>query len=116
MTEDSVEKWQRADDEVRNNLPPGVKLVHTLRGHKGAIGKIAWSPDGQTLASPSLDRTIRLWDVETGECLRTLRGQDVVYCVAFDSLGCILASGGEDNTIKLWEPDSGKFLCTLKGH
>ena len=56
--------------------PPGVKLVRTLRGHTGWIGRIAWSPDGRTLASPSNDKTIRLWDVETGQCRRTLTG----YC------------------------------------
>ena len=54
------------------NLPPGVKLVYTLRGHTGWIGRIAWSPDGRILASPSGDNTIRLWDAETGEFLRTL--------------------------------------------
>ena len=43
----SVEQWQQADEEVRKNLPPGVKLVRTLRGHTDWIGRIAWSPDGQ---------------------------------------------------------------------
>lgn len=54
-------RWQRADDEVRKNLPPGVKLLRTLRGHTDTIGRIAWSPDGRLLASPSADGTIRLW-------------------------------------------------------
>lgn len=81
----SAEQWRLADEEVRKNLPPGVKLVRTLRGHTGYIGRIAWSPDGRVLASPSKDRTIRLWDVETGECLCILEGhQDGVTCVSFD--------------------------------
>ena len=54
--------------------PPGFKLRHTLRGHKDVIFRIAWSPDGWMLASLSADKTIRLWDVETGELCRTLTG------------------------------------------
>jgi WD40 repeat protein len=68
-TQPQEEEWQRADDEVRKKLPPGVKLLRTLRGHTGYIGRIAWSPDGRLLASPSADETIRLWDAETGEQL-----------------------------------------------
>lgn len=111
------EQWQRADSDVRKNLPSGVKLVRTLRGHTGWIGRIAWSPHGRMLASPSGDKTIRLWDAETGECLRTLNGHgDAVISVAFDLAGSTLASGSRDSTIKLWEPGSGKLLRTLEGH
>ena len=109
------EQSRRADEKIRRNLPPGVKLVRTLRGHKGYIGRIAWSPDGRMLASPCQDQTIRLWDAETGERLRTLEGHTgAVWSVAFDPAGRTLASGSDDNTVKLWEPTSGKLVRTLK--
>jgi WD40 repeat protein/class 3 adenylate cyclase/GTPase SAR1 family protein len=117
MSDESAEQWQRADDEVRKNLPPGVKLVRTLRGHTGWIGRIAWSPDGKMLASPSADKTIRLWDAKTGECIRVLDGhKGAVNSVAFDVWGNALASGSDDKTITLWEPGSGKLLRKLRGH
>lgn len=72
-------------------LPPGVKLVHTLRGHEGGIGRIAWSPDGRLLVSPSADGTIRLWHTDTGESLQTLKamlaGRSIPASVAFDASG-----------------------------
>ncbi len=116
MGDGSVERWRLADEDVRKNLPPGVKLVHTLRGHTNAIGRIAWSPDGRMLASPSDDGTIRFWDAETGECLDLLLGHDQISCIAFDPEGYTLASGSADGTIKLWERASGKLFGTLKGH
>ncbi len=116
MSDKVVEQWQLADEEVRKNLPPGVKLLRTLRGHTGLIGRIAWSPDGHMLASPSEDKTIRLWNAETGECLHTLLENGEVLSVAFDHSGRILASACDDNTVKLWEPASGKLLCTMEGH
>jgi WD40 repeat protein/DNA-binding SARP family transcriptional activator len=42
-------------------------------GHTGVVGRVAFSPPGQLLASSSADETIRLWDIETGQCLKTLR-------------------------------------------
>jgi WD40 repeat protein/GTPase SAR1 family protein len=102
--------WQAADDEVRKNLPPGVKLVRTLRGHTGAIGRIAWSLNGQMLASPSEDKTVRLWDAETGKLLCTLEGHTGgVRSVAFNPSGHILVSGSDDNTVRLWN-----LLASLK--
>lgn len=65
-------------------LPPGVKLLRTLRAHLEEVGRIAWSPDGRVLVSPS-DETIRLWNAETGEFLRNLTGHGgAVWSVAFD--------------------------------
>jgi small GTP-binding protein len=115
MGEGSTEQWQRADDEVRKKLPPGVKLLRTLRGHTDRITRISWSPDGQLLATPSADSTIMLWDAESGECLHTLKGhENVVYCVDFDPKGYTLASGSSDHSIKLWDIKNGRCIRTIK--
>jgi WD40 repeat protein len=89
--------------------PRGFKLRHTLRGHKSVINQIAWSPDGRILASPSNDRTIRLWDTESGEPRCTLEGHTkVVNSVAWSPDGRTLASVSLDRTIRLWDAKSGE--------
>lgn len=88
-----------------------VQTGHTLF----SVYSVAFSPDGKTLASGGMDNTIRLWDVSSGQELRTLTGHtDSVYSVSFSPDGTILASGGR-NTTKLWDVVSGKELRTFKG-
>jgi WD40 repeat protein len=64
---------------------------------------VSISPDGKTLASGSLDKTIKLWNLETVQEIRTLNGHsDSVYSVSISPDGKTLASGSLDKTIKLW--------------
>jgi small GTP-binding protein len=111
------EQEQRANEEARPALPPGVKLLRTLEGHQDAVTSVAFDPQGETLASGSSDNTVKLWEAASGKLLRTLEGhRDRVYSVAFDPQGETLASGSSDNTVKLWEARSGKLLRMLEGH
>jgi WD40 repeat protein len=69
---------------------------------------VAWSADGKTLASASWDRTVKLWDVATGQERATLLGhEDNVSAVAWSPDGKTVASAGFDKTIKLWDVSTG---------
>ena len=85
-------------------------------GHSRLVTSIAFCPDGKTLASGSQDSTIKLWDVVSGQQLRTLSGRaSSVQTVAFSPDGKTLASGSQDGAIKLWDIASGQELRTLNG-
>ena len=73
---------------------------------------IAFSPDGKLLASAN-DRTVRLWNVETGQ-FQTVKGG--VASVAFSPDGKLLASASNDRTVRLWNVETGQTQAVLEGH
>jgi WD40 repeat protein len=80
-----------------------------LTGHINSIVQLAFSANGRTLASCSIDQTIRIWNVATGKEEAKLVGHDdEVYCLAFGPGDKTLITGGNDKTIRTWDLETAK--------
>jgi len=93
----------------------GVKERNRLEGHGDVVWGLSFSPDGETIASSSVDKTVKLWQRD-GSLLATFKGHtNSVSCVAFSPDNKIIASASLDKTVKIWQTD-GSLLATFNGH
>jgi len=91
-----------------------IKAVHQFGAHTGAVVSVAFSPDGQLLATACHDGTAQVWEVSSARLLHTLaHGGPSVHGVAFSPDGQLLATAGHDGTAKVWEVSSARLLHTL---
>jgi len=92
-------------------------LLRDLSGHSGEVTSCAVTPDGRRIVSASHDKTLKVWDLNTGRALATLEGHSgVVNSCAITPDGRRVVSASHDRTLKIWDLDTGCLVTTLKGH
>ena len=92
---------------------------HVLQGHTSSVRSVAFSQDGRYIVSGSADRTIRVWNAQTGDLVgNPFQGHtDSVLSVALTPDGRHIVSGSHDRTIQVWDAQTGHQVCNpIQGH
>ncbi|MBF0553271.1 MAG: serine/threonine protein kinase [Nitrospirae bacterium] len=97
---------------------PGHEVINTFEGHSGLVSMVILSADGKLAVSAGTDdRSVRLWNMDTGECLHALDGHnDWVTCVCFSADGNSVISGSLDKTLRFWDIKRGKNIKVFDAH
>jgi len=107
-----------ASEEMNPTFTPSE--WKNIQAHKEGICArhcLAFSPNGLFLLSGSVDKTMKLWDVRTGQAIRSFKGHtNAVLSVAYSPDGCTALSGSRDKTMKLWDVETGQAIRTFQEH
>jgi WD40 repeat protein len=91
------------------------QMIRSLKGHSYTIYDLAFSPDGERLASASHDATLRIWEVKSGQTLQILKGHTApVHGVAWSPDGTRVVSGSLDKTARIWTVATGTATAVMR--
>ena len=103
--------------DEEDNIKDITEPVKVLSGHTRKVGHVQFHPCAENVvASSSLDYTVKLWNLTTGEPEITLQHKDLVTCFAFNYNGSLLATTSRDKIIRIWDVRSGKIISEGPGH
>ena len=95
------------------------KCFLRLADHDSGVASVSFSPDGRHIVSASWDKTVRVWDAQTGQnVIDPVKGHDdLVTSVAFSLDGRYIVSGSYDKTVRVWDAQIGQSVMdSIKGH
>ncbi|MBA2680657.1 MAG: protein kinase [Ktedonobacteraceae bacterium] len=102
---------------IQPQVYPQANMLYACLGHASRITHVAWSPDGQYLASASFDRTVQLWEATSGKHIRTYKGHGArVNTLAWSPDSKLVATASDDHTARIWKVDQEKVEVIFDKH
>jgi DNA-binding beta-propeller fold protein YncE len=115
ITAGGLNNARRSAGELKIWDAESGELLHTLTGHTKMVLSVACSPDGKLIASGGFDRTVRIWNAETGVQTALFKGDSAARSLTFSRDGKTLVAGlGWSGDVKFWDTATFRELRTLK--
>ncbi|KAG7885789.1 hypothetical protein KL938_000821 [Ogataea parapolymorpha] len=113
--------WEIPPDYTFAHVDPDniqdVAPVASLTGHSRKVGHVVYHPVAENvLASSSFDYSVKLWNLDTKQCERTLQHKDLVTSFCFNYDGSKIVTASRDKKIRVWDVHTGKVLSEGPGH
>ncbi|MCJ8281728.1 MAG: hypothetical protein MJK14_18190 [Rivularia sp. ALOHA_DT_140] len=89
--------------------------MQKITGHKDSISSFYFSSDGKIIATASNDKTVKIWQNNTGKLLQTLSHKDNVYAVTFSQDNKFVITGSKNKKLNLWSLN-GKLINSIEAH
>ncbi|KIE02136.1 P-loop NTPase, partial [Metarhizium majus ARSEF 297] len=109
----SIPQWIRSWPDTQSRWGSCLQI---LEGHTGAVHTAKFAPVSARMVSASDDRTVRIWDTNTGECLQVIHNPVEVSSAMFSHDERLVVVACDDGIIRLWDVDTEECVQELRGH
>ena len=93
-----------------------VNAIRLLTGHVSDVTCCRWHDNASLFVTGSDDKTVRMWDIRTGNCVRLFQGISNISSVACSPQGEMVAAGADNGLVHIWDANSGKIIGLYQGH